>query len=464
VSDEAPAGAGVPIQPVRVSGVKMNVDRQAQRHSAPHTNSRDTAGRSSAAVTLTSLGGFDAIDDTGITPADLDLAVNWTRVVAISNDQIETYDKCGNLLGSTTMSAIAGSGGLPGVYSGGRVIFDQWHDRFALAFIRTDFSSGQGYVHWSFSDDGLSWADYEMDEILIGAGRLADFIDIGADPDNVYLTMNIFNISTFVFEAAGLVIADAASFYDLFTTTFYPRTFGNNPGNGLPASAVRVAKMRSWSGSQYFVNTHPSGGRYLTAWTFTGAPATGVLAATNILGIAYDPNPAVPQPDGTYIAMGDARAYDAAYRGGELLAVSHRSLPPPQIASFIRWSMAATGAVITAVLRVRRECLAAPPFRRLSSISTATNITALSGSTAATVSFPVPRCRWSPRFPTGTTTLSLRRDRPTMPAPGPERPATPIGGATHRGYASTRRASACGCWACTRPTTRFLHGAAVSSW
>ena len=61
----------------------------------------------------------------------------------------------------------------------------------------------------------------------------------------------------------------------------------------------------------------------------------GTLAATNITGLTYGPNFPVTQPDGTYLAMGDARAYDAVYYLGDLDALSHRRAAPE--ASLLYW-------------------------------------------------------------------------------------------------------------------------------
>lgn len=297
-------------------------------------------GNTAGGYSLVSLGGFQAIDDTGFNPADLHLAAGTDVLIGISNDLIRIWDKCGTLLGVTSMSVLVGAP--PGVYSGGRVIYDQWNDTFAMAFIRTDYGGGQGYVYWCYSSDGLSWTYYIMGASFIGTGVFADFIDIGADPNNQYLTLNRFNLSTFVFEGASLLVSDAGDFLDGGGTSFSTYPFGNNPGNGLPASAVRVAKMRSWGGSQYLINSEPGGGNFLTFWTFTGAASSGTLASTNLpLAFTYNPPAPAPQPDGTYIRMGDARLYDAVYKGGELLAVGGYDLGDASIAV---WQVNASGA------------------------------------------------------------------------------------------------------------------------
>lgn len=278
---------------------------------------------SSSAATLFSMGGFDAIDDTGFIPADVHLAAGPEHVIAISNDIIRVWDKCGDVVVTLTMSAMTSFGALS--YSGGRIIYDQWNDRYILAFICSDFGGSFGRVIlYSIEDpaDIDTWFFYDIN-LSLGAGRFADFIDIGADPNNIYLTFNRFNFGTFVFDGAQIVVTDGTDFYNAGSTLFYYNALGNNPGNGLPASAVRVAKMRSYGGAQYLINTHPSGGNFLTFWTVTGPANAPVVTPTNIpFGAStYVPPPNIQQPDGTYLEAGDARLYDAAYYLNDLFAV-----------------------------------------------------------------------------------------------------------------------------------------------
>ncbi|MCA9300840.1 MAG: hypothetical protein KDA28_17340 [Phycisphaerales bacterium] len=140
--------------------------------------------------------GFQAINNTGWTPPDPEMAVGMNHVVVMTNGEIAFFDKSGTNL---FRDQIEGGGGFWGTLGAGGFVFDPechydaHHDRFwAMACERT---GGRSYYLVAVSDDGNpvgTWYRYRLDVTALAGGDI-DSPNMAILPGEVYLTADFFS-------------------------------------------------------------------------------------------------------------------------------------------------------------------------------------------------------------------------------------------------------------------------------
>ena len=95
--------------------------------------------------------GFNAINDTGWTPPDPDLAVGQNHIVAVVNGRVEAFDKSGNPLWNTTLNAFWASLGSETFVFDPLAMYDHQEDRFIIA--ASELASDGDYLCFAVSAD-----------------------------------------------------------------------------------------------------------------------------------------------------------------------------------------------------------------------------------------------------------------------------------------------------------------------
>lgn len=256
---------------------------------------------------------FDAIDDTGIDPPSPDIAVGPNEVVVTANDVISAYDRCGNLLDTWNLEDFGGPEGWTDY--GARVIYDQWDNRWVLAYTSYNLATNQGRYTLVISDtydftDGQYWYDNGF------SFQFPDGVFLAADGDFVYVTFNMFDLPGFGFNHTAINVWTKSEVYTAGPAGVTHYALATNPEDGSTRVGIRPAIMHTWGGTTYFLNTRHDGGDFLTMSTFSGAGP--ILNFTIPLGFSYFPPTNYQQPDGSYLRTGDARITDLVYKSGKL--------------------------------------------------------------------------------------------------------------------------------------------------
>jgi hypothetical protein len=253
---------------------------------------------------------FDGIGDTGTFPPDMDMAVGSSHAIQVVNSRFRIMDKCGGIVGESSFAGFLND--FNAMLFSPDVIYDPWNDRFVMvvAALNTSTSTAWTYVSvTATSDPTQGWWTY----MIAGSSGWPDEPRVGIDPGTVYLSANRHDFSTWSFDHAEIVVLNSAQMYSGAPVTVNGFTTLNNPGDGSQAFSVRPARMHTWPGTYYLINTKPGAGNLFTLWTITGAPSSPVLNSYNMTVGLYEPPPDCVQPDSTLVDMGDCRLGNAVY-------------------------------------------------------------------------------------------------------------------------------------------------------
>ncbi|MCP4092473.1 MAG: hypothetical protein GY747_03405 [Planctomycetes bacterium] len=236
-------------------------------------------------------GGFEAIQNTGWTPPDPDLAVGPNHIVTVANGEISFFDKLGNQSFSDT---IAGSSGFWGsVGAGGFVfdpvaLFDPHTNRFIVA--AADGAGTNDSIVLAMSDDddpNGTWHKYRFP--VSSTCVFLDFPNLGVNDEAIFLAGDCFSgggnrifmwdkskvmngqtVSMKQVNTAGSPISLGASKnYDSNSPAYFASTYSSS-SNKLMIKAVRNP------------NTSPILSQYeLTVPSFAFPPGAAQLGTSN---------------------------------------------------------------------------------------------------------------------------------------------------------------------------------------
>ncbi|MEJ2720152.1 MAG: T9SS type A sorting domain-containing protein [bacterium] len=265
------------------------------------------------------MGYFDAIDFTGWTPASPDIAAGPEHILAATTDVFAVYDKCGQWIDGGIFSDYFGISSAYTVYDP-RVVYDDWHGRWLMAYIANDFTNDLSKIVVAVSEtadlrDG--WACW----YVVGfptAGSFADNMYMAVDPEAIYFTFNEYNFVSYAFEGAKIVAFDKLDVYACQGASYRSFTGLTNPGDATDAFAVRPAQMHSYPGEMYFFNTKSGGGTIATVWWIEDPLGTPTVGSQSVTMGTYALPPVMRQPNGSYVNGGDCRVADLVYDGGYL--------------------------------------------------------------------------------------------------------------------------------------------------
>ena len=175
--------------------------------------------------------GFNAIDFTGWTPPDPEIAVGPNHLVAMTNGAIAFFDKQGNLL---FQDEIEDSFGFWGAQGAGNFVFDPeclYDPHSGRFFAMANERSGGSFFLLAVSDDSDPngvWHKYRFQRTIDSD---IDSPNMGIDEDYVYLTADFFGPDKYevvIIEKAPILSGGALN----ITSTFF--TGSGNQSMGVP--------------------------------------------------------------------------------------------------------------------------------------------------------------------------------------------------------------------------------------
>jgi hypothetical protein len=279
-----------------------------------------------AAIPLvTSFAGMDdyeflAISNHIVEPPDCDIGVGPDHVITVTNLGYAIYDKCGNLLTEQRYNDFLAD--TTHFFFDPKVIYDAWDGHWLMTLLISDANTQESYVVLLVSetpDPTGTWHYWYLDFTLDGSNQTnywADYEDISVDPYGIYITSNQFNFND-SFKYAKIRCLEIYS-YTLNLNWWDWWNLKNKDTFSTNAFTIRAAKMHSYSGIMYFINSKSGGGSMMTLWEQTGPPLSPTLTKYKISVNSYDNPPPMPQNDGTFLSTGDARLLNASYGWGQL--------------------------------------------------------------------------------------------------------------------------------------------------
>lgn len=272
----------------------------------------------------------DGISDTGLHPADVDVAANANHVIQVANGAIQVYDKNGTPSGpaETFLSFFinqlpqnwAGIGYEPSAHT--------YNDRLIISIMGVDPFEETSHLFLAISktaDLADGWWKYAIllnnevqDDTWVGDSSLS------FDNSGIYLAGNLYDFEG-DFEHARIHIFSSSLFDGIFVRLWRSEGALNWPSTVTLAKSLRAARVgggRCLNSAMYFVNSHALAGNELLVWTLTGSRLNPTLTSERITVDSYTYiDMEVDQPNAaTHIDGGDARVRDAVYCGNSIVA------------------------------------------------------------------------------------------------------------------------------------------------
>ncbi|MGI8922428.1 MAG: hypothetical protein ACR2HJ_00050 [Fimbriimonadales bacterium] len=260
---------------------------------------------------------FPAIGATGWTPADPDLAVGQSHIVATVNSSVAFFTKAGvSQFQQTSENFFAGMGA--GTFQfDPKCFYDRVHNRFVFIFLEQADTPRTSKILMAVSDDGDpngTWYRYRLEsKLVIGTSEYwLDYPGFGYNKDAFVICGNMFGFTTGFAGVYFLVIPSAAVLSGGSATVNYMRDSSG--------ASAQVAEMIDAVETKVF------------AISRNGSSAVKVYALTNVGGTPSWQSAGVTVPtnsaptidaastSGRTLDSLDGRIFNANWRGGKLMA------------------------------------------------------------------------------------------------------------------------------------------------
>lgn len=270
---------------------------------------------------------FDGISDTGNIPPEPGLAVSEFQVMQVVSGWYRISTKCGDMVAEGSYADLFGD--YTATLYNPRVAYDPWERQFVLAVASITDSPFTSQVYFAAFEENypapgttvhkgeLSW---RLDGAVLTNNYAAD-INFSVGPEAYYVTSDQWDHTSPVFQYAKIRVIDKAWLIGGGGVPYTDFTNLTNPSDGSLASAIRPARMNSWEGTQWLINSKAQGDSIYTIWSIWGTVASPSLASSGLTHYApYELPPDARQPDSTLVDFGDCRISDAAYAADTLWA------------------------------------------------------------------------------------------------------------------------------------------------
>jgi hypothetical protein len=208
------------------------------------------------------------------------------------------------------------------------VMYDEVAGRFVVGIMEYSSGSAANSLDLATGTDGTSgvtWSNFH--KYSSGEGSLfADYPRAGWNADAYFVSWNMFNGNTFAH--AQTITINKSTFAIASRHDFASSLFTVTPA---------IMHGAATGGPEYFVESSSGGGSSIDVVTETNVLNSPPTFTTKSISVpAYPLAPAPVQPHRKVIPSFDARIFDAAYRGGELVA-AHQVGQSGSSTGFARW-------------------------------------------------------------------------------------------------------------------------------
>ena len=277
---------------------------------------------------------FKGLGMTNSIPPDPNTAVGPDYIVTTVNTQFAIYDKNGNnikIVDGTNWVALSDTN--PSVVCDPKVIYDHFSKRFVMVWLTINTATAKSYWVVSVSHDSTplgTWYTWALPSNLNGttnAGNYGDYEGLGYDKDCIYLTGNMFSISTGYYNYSKLRIIPKAQLYantagavtwsDIWNITV--------PNGSTSTFGIRPAIIYGTPNEYYLIYGSNGNGSTFSVFKLTNPLTAPVLTGVNVPVTNYYNAPDVNQSGGSGTTLIDGGTSqirnEPIYRDGYLWAV-----------------------------------------------------------------------------------------------------------------------------------------------
>lgn len=305
---------------------------------------------------LTWLGGFEAIPNTGYTFPDPVIAAGPASVVVMVNSQIAIYDKQGTRLFE---QALGGSTGFWKAQRASTIVAEPWviFDPNSGRFIASaaDFGRAKGVLYLAVSKNATpvssgDWYKYKLDRsgthqdpAFLGTPTYPDDAKVGVDGDAIYVTSIHFakdqNITPLFSHAELLALAKAPLLSGGPLSIVHDEPVITDSYSPWLAFKIHPAIIFEPESAMYFVQsvvTRPDD--KIVVHALNDVLTASVRSVSLVPVSPFDRPPDVPQLGGTHLLENlDARLMSAVVRDGSLWTAHAIQDPAVDAESLVRW-------------------------------------------------------------------------------------------------------------------------------
>ena len=270
---------------------------------------------------------FDGIGDTGVIPADPNLAVGTQSIIQVVNSSIRITDRNGGGSQTSTLAALMGSpAGSSGLTFDPRVQYDHFANRFVVLALKTNSASTDSWYLVSVSKTATpttapsSWFTYhlrsDIDFPSTNTANWSDYAPIGFDDTYFYITSNqfFFNTSTRknVFQYSKIRKYPKSSFYSGGSVSGVEWIQVRDVSNNL-VFTIQPAVTFGVPGHEWLAAASSGSGNALAVFRITG---NSLFRFSVPVGSTALPNQARQKNSSQLIDSGDSRLLNAVVSNG----------------------------------------------------------------------------------------------------------------------------------------------------
>lgn len=275
---------------------------------------------------------FPGIFFDSVIPPNPSIAAGPDHLLALTNGTVEVLLKDGTIVSATSLGDFFQSVAGPNDFiTDPRTLFDAGRFYVSVASRHSGpFAAFLLLAVSTTSDPTGQWTFYALNAATDNANPTNNFADLpglGVDDNAIYLTANMFDATTFLFQGAkirvikkpALLAGTAASFFD----------FSDVRVNGMRVSSLQPAHSLGPSSAEFLMNTRFPSPCSVTVWRVTNPPNGDPALFNADLFVGGDcgiPPNAAQQGATTRIETGGPRVINAVWRAGFLwgaAAVAH---------------------------------------------------------------------------------------------------------------------------------------------
>ncbi|MDR3610462.1 MAG: FlgD immunoglobulin-like domain containing protein [Ignavibacteriaceae bacterium] len=235
---------------------------------------------------------------TNAIPPDPIIAVGPDYVMNLVNTQFTIYDKNGNNIKSIDANTwLNASIPDPGIVTDPKVIYDHFDKRFVMVWLTINTTAMQAYWTVSVSHDSTplgTWYTWALPCNLNGktdAKNYGDYEGLGFDKDCIYITGNMFSLSTTFYMYSKLRVIPKAQ---LYSNTAGPLKWWDlwnitPPASSVSTFGIRPAIVFGAPAEYYLIYGSNNNGNIFTVFklTNTHSSTAPVLSGINVTVTQY---------------------------------------------------------------------------------------------------------------------------------------------------------------------------------
>ncbi len=260
---------------------------------------------------------FPGITQTGWVPPDPSLAVGPAHIVNTVNQRLAWFTKAGVAQFSQDLQPFFAPVNAGGFCFDPKCFYDHEARRFVVLALET-YGTTEAYITIAVSDDedpnGV-WYRYRTDAVITVGPQTFwwDYPGLGYDSNGIYVTGNLFGLSSGGWAGVGYRVYNKAAMY-----AGQPAVYSTLRDGG--SASVQVAQCFGANPAPYMVSVS---GNTVKVQAITNPLTAPALVTRNVTISAWSGPGSPPASGGQTVSAVDGRIFNAHWRNGQLYLTHH---------------------------------------------------------------------------------------------------------------------------------------------